>query len=425
MKEDFLHYVWKYKLFNALSLETTEKEKIKIEYVGTQNYDSGPDFFNAKLHIDEQLWAGNVEIHLNSSDWYAHNHETDSSYDNVILHVVWNHDSEIFRENNSKIPTLELKDLVGKELLENYNKIQFHRDKWIVCENEISSVSNFTFSNWLERLYFERLEQKSFVIREYLEKTKFDWEAVLFKMLAKNFGLKANADAFLNLANSFDFSILRKESAKLESLESLLFGQAGMLNEPIEDVTYKKMQKEYAYLRTKYGIQPIFEGQVKFFRLRPVNFPTIRLSQLANLYHREQNLFSKLMDFTEIEEYYNIFTVETSAYWKSHYTFKTESSKSQSKKLTKAFIDLLLINTVIPFRFVYLNHVGKFDEDEILRLAKGIKAEKNRIISKFEDLNVDSENSYESQALIQLKNYYCENQRCLHCQIGDSLIRGK
>ncbi|WP_196890563.1 DUF2851 family protein [Aureivirga marina] len=424
MKEDFLHYVWKYKLFNNLILETTEKENIKIEFVGTQNFDSGPDFFNAKMEINQQLWAGNVEIHLNSSDWYSHNHETDTSYDNVILHVVWNHDAEIFRENNTKIPTLELKEIVAKELVENYQKIQLKKDKWIVCENEISTVSDFTFSNWLERLFFERLEQKSFVIREYLERTKYDWEAVLFKMLAKNFGLKANADAFLNLANSFDFSILRKESAKQECLEALFFGQAGLLQGELEDANYKKMQKEYAYLRTKYGIQPIFEGQVKFFRLRPVNFPTIRLSQLANLYHTEQNLFSKLMDFTEIEEYYNIFTVETSAYWKSHYTFKT-TSKTQIKRLSKSFIDLLLINTIIPFKFVYLNHVGKFDEDEILHLAKNIKAEKNSIISKFEDFNIDAQNSYESQALLQMKNYYCENQRCLHCQVGDSLLRRK
>ena len=201
MQEDFLHYIWKHKKFEISNLKTTNNEMVSIISVGTHNQNTGPDFFNAQINIAEQLWAGNVEIHVKSSDWFLHNHETDSNYDNVILHVVWEHDTDVFRKDNSNIPTLEIKQYVSKEALNNYEKLFSKSQKWINCEQDFSSVDDFIVNNWLERLYFERLERKSEIIKQLLSDSKNDWEAVLFKMLTKNFGLKVNGDSFLQLAN--------------------------------------------------------------------------------------------------------------------------------------------------------------------------------------------------------------------------------
>jgi len=224
MQEDFLHYLWKHKKFDTLNLKTTQGEQITLIFVGEHNHNSGPDFFNSQLKIAEQLWAGNVEIHVKSSDWFLHNHETDKAYDNVILHVVWEHDTEIFRKDNSEISTLELKDYVDKSVLQKYQQLFSNTNKWINCENNFAEVDDFVLDNWLERLYFERLERKSEDINQLLKTSKNNWEAVLFKMLAKNFGLKVNGESFFSLANSFDFSILRKLQTKQQNLEALFFG---------------------------------------------------------------------------------------------------------------------------------------------------------------------------------------------------------
>ena len=422
IREDFLHYLWKFQFFTHKKLLTTDDKPIQIYKAGEHNINAGPDFFNAKVSIDHQLWAGNVEIHVKSSDWYLHQHEKDSSYDNVILHVVWQHDVDIYRKNNSVVPTFELQKFTSQSLLLNYHKLFSKKSKYIHCENDISKVDNFVLNNWLEKLYIEKLVYKSNLILELLLQSNNDWESVLFKLLAKNFGLKVNGEAFLNLANSFDFSILRKEQNKLQNIEALLFGQAGLLQEDHKGRYFKDLKKDYQFLSLKYGLAPLFKNQFQFFRLRPNNFPTIRIAQLANLYFVQKNLFSKILDRKNLKDYYAILANGTSEFWKTHYNFSSISKRS-NKSLTKSFIDLLLVNTIIPLLFVYDKKSGKLDEEKLFDLIKQIKTENNNIIREFSNLNINAKNAFETQALLYLKSEYCEKHLCMQCSIGNVLLR--
>ncbi|ULC58977.1 DUF2851 family protein [Flaviramulus sp. BrNp1-15] len=421
MQEDFLHYIWKHKKFQINNLKTSNNETVLIKQVGQHNLNSGPDFFNAQLKIDDQLWAGNVEIHVKSSDWFLHNHEQDKTYDNVILHVVWEHDTEVFRKDNTPISTLQIKDFTDISILNNYEKLFSKQSKWINCESDFASVDNFILNNWKERLYFERLEQKSQMIETLLKASKNDWEDVLFKMLAKNFGLKVNGESFLSLSQSIDFSIIRKTQFNLYALEALLFGQAGYLEQDVEDAYYLELVKEYKFLKQKFKLDNTQVLPLQFFRLRPPNFPTIRLSQLANLYNKQQSLFSKVTEPHSLEDFYELFKVSTSNYWKTHYTFQKES-KSSLKTLTKSFIDLLLINTIIPIKFCYAKQKGERIDDVIIELTNGILSEKNSIITAFNNLKKVSNSALDSQALIQLKTGYCDKNQCLKCAVGNALL---
>ncbi|PCH53875.1 MAG: hypothetical protein COC22_01470 [Flavobacteriaceae bacterium] len=422
MKENLLHFIWKLKLFSSKNLQTINGEIISIISTGIRNSNTGPDFLNAKITINKQLWAGNIEIHIHSSDWYAHNHEVDENYDAVILHVVWEHDVEVFRNSNEAIATLELKNFISKGLLNKHEQLFGKTKKWINCEQDIAAINPFVLSHWFERLYFERLEHKSIQIGQLLIKNNNDWEATLFILLAKNFGLKINADAFLNFAQSFDFSIVRKISSKPEQVEALFFGQAGLLLNTSESVYFIKLKAAYEYLQLKFKLISISNNQVQFFRLRPNNFPTIRLSQLALLYSHYQNLFSKIMEINTIQGFYDLLNVSTSKFWETHYTFEKESKQS-AKKLTKSFVDLLLINTIIPLKFMFLKSLGESDFSAIIAIIEKIKPEKNTIISNFSDLKIKSNNAFETQALLQLKNEYCNKQLCLQCSIGKELLK--
>jgi hypothetical protein len=421
MQEDFLHYVWKHKKFATTGLLTTSGELVTLVNVGQHNHLSGPDFFNAQLKIGGQFWAGNVEIHIKSSDWYLHNHETDSAYDNVILHVVYEHETEIFRKDNTAIPTLELKKHISKDLLDSYQNLFSKQNKWINCETDFASVDDFVRDNWFENLYFERLERKSKAIDEMLALSKNDWEAVLFKLLAKNFGLKVNGEAFLSIANSFDFSIVRKTRTELELLEALFFGQAGILEEDIEGAYYHKLTKDYQFLKQKFSLSNSHVTPLRFFRLRPPNFPTIRLSQLAMLYHKESNLFSKIISARTINELRSLLKVPTSKFWSDHYTFG-KVSKSSKKTLTASFVDLLIINTILPLKFCYAKHQGQSDDEVILTIVQDIDSEKNSIVNTFNSIKKVSKSALQSQALIQLKTEYCSKNKCLQCAIGNSLL---
>ena len=421
MQEDFLHYIWKHKKFITPKLHTTAGELITLVSVGQHNLNSGPDFFNAQLGIGGQLWAGNVEVHVKSSDWYVHNHENDSTYDNVILHVVYEHDTEIFRRNNTPIATLELKKFISKDLLESYQKLFSIKKKWINCESEFSMVDDFIMNNWLENLYFERLERKSKLIDTMLVVSKSDWEAVLFKLLAKNFGLKVNGDAFLSMANSFEFSIVRKLHPKPEHLEALFFGQSGILENKIENAYYQNLTKEYQFLKQKFGLSNTGVAHLQFFRLRPPNFPTIRLSQLAMLYHQHQNLFSKIIAASSVQDLYRLMKVSTSDYWNDHYIFG-KVSKSSKKTLSNSFIDLLIINTILPLKFSYAKHLGEPVDDIILNIIQEIESENNSIVNTFNSLRHVSKTALQSQGFIQLKTEYCLKNKCLQCAIGNSLL---
>jgi hypothetical protein len=422
MKEEFLYYVWQHKIFSNLKLQTSDNKEISIQKSGIHNKNSGPDFLNAQVKIGNQLWAGNVEMHIKSSDWYLHKHEEDPNYDAVILHVVWEHDATVFSKNNKPLATLELKNFVVKGLLENYNSLVYHQQKFIPCESQLPKVDDFILNNWLERLYFERLEHKSTFIKDLLLDTNADFEAVLFQLLAKNFGLKVNGEAFLQLATSIEFSVIRKERFDLEQLTALFFGQAGFLEEDLEEHYHQQLKQHYTYLKHKHNLESISKNAFQFFRMRPQNFPTIRIAQLASLLFTHQNLFSKLMNIHKKEDFYALFSFEIDAFWKTHYTFESESKKSP-KKLTKSFVDLIIINTIIPLKFVYLQSRGEVDENEIIQLIKQVSSEKNSVISNFASLEIKAKNALESQALLELKNNYCTKKRCLQCAIGNSLLR--
>jgi hypothetical protein len=421
MKEDFLHHVWQFKKFDIANLKTTKGESIQILNSGQYLQLAGPDFFNAQIIIENQKWAGNVEIHIKSSDWYVHNHEKDSNYDSVILHVVWEHDVPIFRKDNSEIPTLELKEYVALSDLHKYQSL-ISQKFWIYCENELQNVDQFVFKNWQERLFFERLERKANLIFELLETSNHDWEAVLFCLLAKNFGLNTNGEMFYKVAKSIPFSVIRKESFSLESLESLLLGQANLLSHDFQDSYSKELQKSYKYLFQKYQLREKVIGSVEFFKHRPDNFPTIRLTQLASLYFHRKNLFSLVMNCSSMNELYQVFNVGVSEYWETHYNFDKESSKKK-KKLSKSFVDILIMNTIIPLRFAYALSQKKEITQELIDLAVSIPSEKNVIIEKFNSFGIESKNGYESQSLLQLKKNYCDLKKCLDCAVGHFILK--
>ena len=421
MKEDFLHHVWQFKKFDIANLKTTKGESIQILNSGQYLQLAGPDFFNAQIIIGNQKWAGNVEIHLKSSDWYVHNHEKDSNYDSVILHVVWEHDVPIFRKDNSEIPTLELKEYVALSDLHKYQSLVSQKS-WIYCENELQNVDQFVFKNWQERLFFERLERKANLIFELLETSNHDWEAVLFCLLVKNFGLNTNGEMFYKIAKSIPFSVIRKESFSLESLESLLLGQANLLSHDFQDSYARELQKSYHYLVQKHRLHEKVIDSVEFFKHRPDNFPTIRLAQLANLYFHRKNLFSLVMNCSSINELYQVFNVGVSEYWETHYNFDRESSKKM-KKLSKSFVDLLVVNTIIPLQFAYARSRQKEITQDLIDLANSIPSEKNVIIDKFKTFGIASENVYESQALLQLKKEYCDLKKCLDCAVGHFILK--
>lgn len=421
MKEIILHYLWLHKQFDITQLFTTKKEKIEILNFGQYLQNSGPDFFNAQLIIETQKWAGNIEIHVNSSDWYLHNHELDKEYDNVILHVVWNHDTEIYRKNKSEIPVLELKNYISEETLKRINAL-LQTKNWINCENSLDEVSEFTWLSWKESLFFERLEEKTNQIQEIFTELNQDWEAVCFAVLVKNFGLNINGEAFLKLGLSIPFSIIRKESHTQENLEALFFGFGGFLSDEFQDEYPKKLQSIWNYQKTKYKITENPELKFQFYKLRPNNFPTIRLAQLAALYYNTQNVFEQLINVKSIRDIKEIFKIQVSNYWRNHYNFDRETEKNLSGISIK-FIELLLINSVIPLQFVFNKYKGNDSFEDIIQLSQEIKSEKNTIIARFQDLNVKSENAFDSQALLQLKKQYCEKQACLKCRIGIEILK--
>ncbi|UOB16858.1 DUF2851 family protein [Abyssalbus ytuae] len=422
MNEDFLHYLWKFKKFDFVNLKTTNGDKLEILSVGVTNNNSGPDFFNARLKVGGQQWAGNVEIHLKSSDWYLHNHENDAAYKNVILHVVWEHDVDVFIKNNTSLPTLELKERVQTSILDNYYSLISAKKNFINCENQVQEIDSFVFQNWLQRLYFERLEDKSKLILEELKNTNNDWEALLFVMLAKSFGLKVNGDSFYSIAKSVDYSVIRKVQNDIKQTEALLFGQGGLLGIDCLDTYYIELKKEYEYLKNKFQLETRGVIPVKLSKLRPPNFPTLRLSQMASLLYNRQNLFSKVINAVNIQELYEIFKVKASNYWDSHFTFGKISSKSK-KVLTQKFIDLIIINTIIPVKFCYGRSIGKETDEEIITLIQSLTKESNSIINGFHTIKLNLQSAMDTQSALQLYNNYCTKNKCLQCAVGISLIK--
>ena len=419
MKESILHYVWQNKLFTAHDNHTTDGEKIEVVDVGRNNTDAGPDFFNAKIRIADTLWAGNVEIHTHSSDWYKHNHQSDKAYDSVILHVVLHADAEVYREDGDKIPQLEL--IYPHQIDANYEQL-FSQQKWIPCSDKIKLVPPIFVKSWQSALLTERLEQKMNSIEQLLVENNQHWEEAFYITLARNFGFGTNSQAFESLAKSISISILGKHKDNLVQLEALLFGQSGLLTENYQDDYSAGLKKEYDFLKIKYGITSIDGSQWKLLRLRPDNFPYVRIAQFASLIHSSSKLFSKIVENPDLNKFRELFDCEPSAYWNSRYLFANKS-KLKVKSLGAGSINGILINTVVPFLFCYASHKNNDQlKDRAIQILEEIPAEYNSIINGWNILDLKTETAYDSQALIQLKKQYCDKKNCLRCRIGHKVL---
>ncbi|HEU5053881.1 MAG TPA: DUF2851 family protein [Hanamia sp.] len=421
MKEDLLQYIWKFQYYNNNSLCSTNNEPISVLHPGKHNFNQGPDFTEAKIKINETLWAGNVEIHVNSSHWDLHKHSIDDNYRNIILHVVWNHDKEIKDIDGNVLPTLELQDKVSKILLEKYRQLM-EVPQFIPCEKLPATLSGLALTAWKQRLAAERLLLKSENILKILQQTNYHWEETFWWLIAANFGLKVNSEAFKKIAQSLPLYLVAKHKNNVLGIEALLFGQAGLLKKDFADKYPSMLKKEYDFYSKKYKLKPVDE-ELHFLRMRPANFPTIRLAQLAMLIHNSEHLFSKIKETGSAKELKEMFAVEANDYWHYHYTFDEESDY-KIKRLGKTMIENILINTVAPIVFCYgLHHQDEFYKEKALRWLEEIGPEKNAITKGFENLGYENKNAFDSQAFIQLKNHYCNNKLCLDCAIGNSLIR--
>jgi hypothetical protein len=422
MKEDFLHFIWKHSLYDKNKLITDNGERIEVLNPGEQNHDAGPDFFNAKIKSNNTIWVGNVEIHVRSSDWMRHKHDTDKAYDNVILQVVTDHDTPVYRTNGQQIPTIVL--TFNPKIYNNYLHL-IKNQEWIPCESRIFRIDPFHLKHWLHHVLVERLEDKSREISSLLKHQKYDWDETFYQRLARNFGFNKNAQPFELLAKSLPYRYLAKHRNNLLQVEAMLFGQAGMLNDLIsEDEYYRSLKQEYTFLKEKFSLTPLGGHLWKFLRLRPSNFPTLRIAQFAMMIHQSDRLFSRLLHCKDPEEMHTLFTVSASSYWDDHYLFH-KRSEQKKKVLGEDAIDVLIINTLVPFLFLYgvEKNLPEYKE-RALEFLDQIPAEKNSIISKWNALGVKADNALYSQALLQLKSKYCKFKRCLDCRIGRKIITG-
>ena len=420
--EEFLQYIWENRLFTNENLETQNGESLEIVNVGKRNTDSGPDFFNAKIKIGDTIWVGNIEIHKNSSDWTKHNHQTDKAYNNVILHVVENSDQPIMRNNAEEIPTLLFK--YPEHLKINYQNL-LDAKTWIACQNQFYKIDPIILQLGFNRLMIERLEDKTEEILIRLLQNNNDWNTTFYQVLARMFGFKVNAMPFEMLAKSLPLEILAKHKTSLFQLEALLFGNSGLLNDQLlGDDYYLNLRNEYSFLYKKYHLKGIESHLWKFMRLRPGNFPTVRISQFAALIYRSHGLFSKIIEIKSLNELQQLFKVKASEYWNSHYSFNKPSTRNSIKELGESSVNMLIINVVIPFLFVYGEKQNKdYLKNRALEFLEILPSEENSIIEKWEKMGVNSRSAFESQALLQLKNKYCERKKCLNCQIGVKLVR--
>ena len=420
MKEEFLQFIWEHGLFSRNDLKTTEGKTLEIISTGQLNSDSGPDFFNARIRIDETVWAGNVEIHQKSSHWYQHRHDLDQAYDNVILHVVELNDRTV-EVNDHQLPTLEISYPI--EIFKNYDQL-LKSQKWIACEDMLPEVDPFILRFWFSSLMIERLKSKTDDILNTLLQNKNNWNETFYQLLARNFGMKTNALPFELLAKSLPLNTLSKHKNDLFQIEALLFGQAGLLNESLlGDDYFLLLRTEYSYLYKKYNLSGLEFHLWKFMRLRPINFPTIRIAQLAMLIHRSTALFSKIIEIEDLDELHKLFNVSASEYWDTHYRFNKVSGEDRKKNLGESAFNNIIINTIVPVLFVYGDqHLDQAMKDRALFLLEKLEPETNQIIRNWSQLGIESKSAFETQALLQLKNNYCNNKKCLNCQMGAKII---
>lgn len=416
MTERLLQFIWQFQYFNKGELKTTSGEELQIIFPGTYNTNQGPDFTDAKIKIGNTTWAGNIELHLRASDWNKHNHQNDKNYNNVVLHVVWEND---FPDYN--IPVLNLENRIARSLLQRYEELM-NAQGFIACERSVSSTKPIALQSWKERLLAERLIRKSAIVETYLDQNNHHWEETFWWLLARNFGIKINADAFESMAKSIPVNILAKHKNQIHQLEALLMGQANLLHGKFSEDYPVMLQKEYEFYKKKYALKPATLTPF-FLRMRPGNFPTIRLAQLAMLIHNSEHLFSKIKETGSLKDVKSWLDVTANDYWHYHYRFD-EPSGFKKKNLGTAMIDNILINTVCTVLFAYGHfHKEQKYKDKAVRWLEEITAESNSITKGFQQLGLENKNAHDSQAFIELKNEYCTKKKCLDCAIGNALLK--
>ncbi|HEX2393846.1 MAG TPA: DUF2851 family protein [Bacteroidales bacterium] len=420
MTEDFLHFIWKFGLFERSGIIADTGDEIEVRGLGEHNSDAGPDFLNTRIKIGNTVWAGNTEIHTSSSDWNAHHHDRDNAYDNVILHAVFHYDHPVKRSSGEVVPTVILK--FDDRLFQNYSHLLGNR-KGPACYPRLKSIDRIIIDVWLNSLVVERLEQKTDHIAQLLKQYRNNWEEVFYIVLARSFGFGLNAVPFELMARNLPYALIMRHSDNLKQIEALIMGQAGFLKDAVLfNDYYQQLRSEYIHLSNKYNLKPVSRHLWKFLRLRPVNFPTIRLAQFAALLYKSEGLFSRVIACSDIAELISLFNVRASEFWNTHYTFDTPSPTSV-KQPGNSTIHILIINTVIPFLFIYGKMTGNIDlKERAISLLGSLPPEDNRIIRRWEKSGIKADSAFISQGLLQLNNNYCVKRRCLACSIGTSVI---
>jgi len=422
LTESFLHYLWQFQYFDKKELTTTTGEQVSIISPGILNTDAGPDFLQVKINIDQIHWAGSVEIHIQSSDWYEHKHQTDAAYENVVLHVVWEENKPVYRADGTRLPTLQLKERVDKSLLKSYNRLVNQADH-IPCQRIVPSVSTVIRQAMVDKAAMIRLEEKSKQVLKRLQSNQGDWEETTYQLLASGFGFKINKEPFLQLSTVLPYKLIRKHRSKIEQTEALLFGQAGFLVTKTRDEYLTTLFNEFEFLNKKYNLKQLQPSQWKFLRLRPANFPTIRLAQFAALLYSCDNIFSTLITTNSYKEIESLFQVQTSLYWKQHYRFGKPATGSVPA-LGADSRDVILINTVIPLLIAYGQSRDDWSYvDRAVEFLQQIAPEKNKIVRSWQQLGFTTANAFETQGLIELYNNFCQRRACLNCTIGSTIIK--
>ncbi|HEY8401515.1 MAG TPA: DUF2851 family protein, partial [Cytophagaceae bacterium] len=401
MKEDFLHYIWQYQYFDKSCLCTEDAEPITILSPGTRNPNAGADFTNARIKVGEVEWFGNVEIHIKSSDWKAHQHHQNPAYLNTILHVVYQNESPAYRSDGTAIPVIAIGNRIDKGLIQKYEQF-ISTTESIPCASGLSGIPTIVRLNMLDKVLYERLEQKAELVRELNERNNKDWEETSYQLLARNFGFKLNNQPFLNLSKSLPLKALLKHRGQLEQVEAMIFGQAGFLEDDLDDNYYKALQREYRFLAHKYQLadKRLKKEEWKFLRVRPGNFPSLRLAELASLINSLPGLFSYFIECSA-KELKDALSIKPSNYWYTHYDFGKETER-HNISLGQSSVENLIINTVVPLLVCYSKEKSKEEIlEKAVRLLETLKPEDNHIIRDMKLAGFQVANAFDSQAVIQ------------------------
>ena len=430
--EQLLHYVWKHKMFPLRPLVTTDGREVEVIDPGLHNRNAGPDFFNAKVKLDGTLWVGNVEIHQKASDWYAHGHDRDAAYNNVVLHVAGIVDTEVTTQMGNMLPQLQLD--VPDEVRQHHEEL-LSTDEYPPCYAIIPSLSRLKVHSWLSALQTERLEEKTQAIVQRVEQSGGSWEAAYFVTLARNYGFGVNGDAFEAWARRIPLQQVAHHRDDLFQVEAIFMGQAGLLDlsqiperyqqDALAEGYFTRLRNEYLYLAHKFSLKPMDPVIWRFLRLRPQNFPHIRIAQLARLYHSQQAGLSQMLACETVDQLKVLLSTSVTPYWETHYTFGSTSTKNP-KHISETSLRLLIVNTVIPMFFAWGRHHAKESLcDRAFDLLEQLPAERNHIIRLWQQCGLEVKTAGDSQALIQLKRKYCDRKDCLRCRFGYEYLKGK